>query len=144
MITVKTVLKNKGHQIWSVEPESSVYEAIELMDRKGIGALLVREQANKLVGIITERDYLRKVILQGRSSKTTPVKDIMTGRVIGVGPEWTVDECMALMSQKHVRHLPVVDNNKLIGIVSIGDVVNGVINDKSVAIDHLERYILGL
>jgi len=143
MRTAKELLDSKGHYVWSVKPNALVYEAIELMDKKGVGALLVLEGA-KLVGMITERDYARKVILQGKSSKSTPVSEIMTRNVIYVTPEQTVEECMALMTQKHIRHLPVLDGEKLTGIISIGDVVRATLEEKEFLIEQMTKYISGM
>lgn len=140
--TVSGLLTEKGHQIWSVEPETVVFEAIRLMTEKGIGAVIVCE-GDRLAGIMTERDYMRKVILEGRSSKDTPVRDIMTKQVVCIPPDITVEECMALMTERRIRHLPVLRHGKLNGIVSIGDVVKAVIANKHVMIDQLERYIMG-
>ena len=142
MDTVKQLLKTKGQQIWSITPDASVYEAIEQMNDHGVGALLVMEN-EKLIGVISERDYARKTILKGRSSKTTPVRDIMTRKVIYISPKQTLEECMALMTDKRVRHLPVFVGEKLIGIISIGDVLKAIITDKKFIIDQLESYITG-
>ena len=142
MATVAQLLQAKGSDVWSIPPDASVYEAIELMAEKGVGALLVVEGA-KLVGIISERDYARKVILQGKASRDTPVRAIMTGRVHYVGPEQTVEECMALMTARRIRHLPVLAENRLAGVVSIGDLVKAVISDQEIRIQQLESYIAG-
>ena len=142
MQTVKQILKEKGNHIWSIGPEELVFSAVKRMDEKGIGALLVLEN-DRLVGIVSERDYARKVILRNKASKETPVRDIMSTRVIYVSPDYTAEECMALMTKHHVRHLPVMDDGDLIGLVSIGDVVRAMINDKDFIIDQLERYITG-
>lgn len=136
------ILDHKGRDIYSVPPDSTVYEAIALMSEKNIGALLVLG-GGEIAGIITERDYRNKVILQGRSSKTTPVRDIMTENVNYVTSKQTVKECMALMTSKKFRHCPVVDDGKLVGIVSIGDLVNAVITEQKVEIDYLKNYITG-
>jgi CBS domain-containing protein len=140
MKRVREILEVKGHHIWSVEPETSVYDAIKIMADKGIGALLVI-QDGKLVGLISERDYARKVILQGRASKTTPVSEIMTARVIYAQPEQNVEECMALMTEKRIRHLPVMDGDQLVGIISIGDLVKSIIVEQKFIIEQLEKYI---
>ncbi|MFQ5960353.1 MAG: CBS domain-containing protein [Candidatus Methylomirabilales bacterium] len=142
MRTVKHLLQDKEHGTWSTTPDSLVYDALKLMAEKGVGALLVLE-AGKLVGIISERDYARKVILQGKSSLDTPVREIMTENVICVRPEQTIEECMALMTDKRIRHLPVVVNDQVIGVVSIGDVVKAEIADKDFLIKQLQNYITG-
>ena len=126
MASVGQLLRSKGNAVWSVTPDTTVYDAIKLMAQKEVGALLVLE-GDKLVGILSERDYARKVILRGRSSKHTPVRDIMTERVLYVRPEQTIEECMALMTAKRVRHLPVCEDDHVIGVVSIGDLVKSVI-----------------
>lgn len=140
MKRVRDILAVKGRDVWSVEPDTSVYDAIKLMADKGIGALLVIHNT-KVVGIISERDYARKVILQGRASKTTPVSKIMTSRVIYAHPEQNVEECMALMTEKRIRHLPVMDEGQLIGIISIGDLVKSIIVEQKFIIEQLEKYI---
>jgi CBS domain-containing protein len=140
MKRVSDILEAKGHQVWSVEPDTSVYDAIKLMADKEIGALLVI-QNRKLVGLISERDYARKVILQGRASKTTPVSEIMTSRVIYAQPDQNVEECMALMTEKRIRHLPVMDRDQLVGIISIGDLVKSIIVEQKFIIEQLEKYI---
>ena len=142
MKTVGQLLDQKGHQIYSVDPDAPVFEAIKLMQEHGVGALLVMKN-RRLVGIISERDYARKVILKGRSSKTTPIRDIMTAPVVCIGPERSIEECMALMTDKRVRHLPVLKGMELVGIVSIGDVVKATIAEQKFLIDQLERYITG-
>ena len=142
MKTVKDLLAVKGSQVWSIAPDATVFEALRLMAEKEIGALLVLE-AGKLVGIISERDYARKVILKGKSSKDTPVKEIMTTKVLYVRPDQTIEECMALMTDKRVRHLPVLDGEQLVGIISIGDVVKALIDEKDFIIQQLEQYITG-
>jgi len=142
MITVRQLLEGKGYDVWSITPGASVYDALALMADKGIGALLVLE-GERLVGLISERDYARKVILKGKSSMETPVREIMTERVIWVGPEQTNEECMALMTAKHIRHLPVLAEDQVIGIISIGDVVKAIISEQEFLIEQLERYIVG-
>jgi CBS domain-containing protein len=143
MKTVRNLLDEKGHEIFSVRPDDSVYSAIEMMATKGIGAVLVMDDAG-LKGILSERDYARKVILQGRTSRETQVKDIMTTRVICVDPGRSVEDVMALMTEKRIRHLPVIVDGDVDGVISIGDVVRGVIADKEFHIEQLERYIQGV
>ena len=142
MHTVRHLLQDKGNQVWSIAPLATVYEALELMAKKNVGALLVIENGN-VVGMFTERDYARKVILQGRSSKTTSVGELMTADVLYVSPDDTTENCMAIMTDKHLRHLPVMENGQLAGIVSIGDVVKAIISDREFTIRELERYITG-
>jgi len=133
---IKDLLKVKNKNIWTIEPGATVYDAILEMANKQIGALVVSED-KKVIGIITERDYARKVILQDKSSKDTLVREIMTERVIYVKPDQKIEECMALMTKKHIRHLPVLDGEKLAGMISIGDVVKAVISEKEFLIDQL-------
>jgi CBS domain-containing protein len=142
MYTVRQLLQVKGNHVWSISPSATVYEALELMARNNIGALLVLE-GDKLVGIFTERDYARKVVLQGRSSRTTRIAELMTRDVLYIGPDDTIENCMALMTDKRTRHLPVIEDGKLIGIISIGDVVKEIISDREFTIHELERYITG-
>ncbi len=142
MITVKDILDQKGHAAWTIGPGAKVYEALELMAREGLGALIVVEK-DEIVGIISERDYARKIILMGRQSQDTPVREIMTKEVYGVRYETTAEECMALMTDKRIRHLPVCREGRLAGVVSIGDVVKAVITDQQVKIENLENYIMG-
>lgn len=142
MKSVQDILKNKGQDVWSVRPDETVFDSLKVMAKKGVGALLVMD-GEKLVGIVTERDYARKVILEGKSSQTSLVSDVMTRQVLCVSPEQTVDECMALMTDKRARHLPVLDDQKVVGIVSIGDLVKATINEQQVLIDHLQHYISG-
>ena len=138
--TIGSILRTKGQAIWSIEPETTVYDAIALMAEKGIGAVLVISQ-DRLHGIVSERDYARKVILQGRSSKETRVEEIMTRDLVTVSHEDTVDECMRIMTHHRIRHLPVLSRGKLLGIVSIGDLVSAVIADQARTIDQLHTYI---
>ena len=128
MKTVKDILKDPGREIWSVSPMTTAYEALEVMAEKDIGALLVFEN-EELVGIFSERDYARKVVLKGKASKDTPVSELMARQVFYVKPENTLNECMALMTLKHIRHLPVFDNNRVTGIITIGDVVKEIVSD---------------
>ena len=136
------LLNDKGRKIYSVSPETMVYDAIKLMNEAKVGALLVIED-NKLVGIISERDYARRVILENRSSHETPVKDIMTPDVITVAPGQSVEDCMKLMSENHIRHLPVAENGQVIGVISTMDVVSSIISERESVINHLENYISG-
>jgi CBS domain-containing protein len=138
--TVDSVLKRKGSEVWAVTPDHTVYEAIERMADKAVGALLVVAES-KLVGVISERDYARKVILKGRSSKTTLVKEIMTSPVIFVTSDRTVDECMDIMTRNRIRHLPIMQNEKIIGVVSIGDLVKWVVSEQEETIEQLHNYI---
>lgn len=139
-ITIAEVLDKKGRTVWTISPSSPVYDVLKLMADKDIGAVVVAE-GGKVVGVFSERDYARKVVLQGRWSKDTPVADIMTTSVHHVPPWRTIDECMAIMTEKHVRHLPVLDNGNLVGIITIGDVVKAVISQQAIAIRELEAYV---
>ncbi len=142
MKNVAHVLKQKGDRVWSIGPDAMVYQALTLMAEKDIGALLVME-GDALVGLISERDYARKVILRGKSSLRTPVRDIMTAGVLCVHPEQSVEECMALMTQHRVRHLPVLAGGRVAGLVSIGDLVKSSLEEKEFMIQQLESYITG-
>jgi CBS domain-containing protein len=137
---MKQLLKEKGHDVWSIGPEASAYDAIEMMAEKEVGALVVTD-GDSLVGVFSERDYARKVALQGRSSRDTKIKEIMTTRVAYARPEQTVEECMALMTDKRIRHLPVMDGDKLLGVISIGDLVKSIIEEQQHVIEQLEQYI---
>ena len=142
MRLVKHLLEGKGPAIYAVAPDAPVLEAIRLMADKYVGALLVMEGVN-LRGIVSERDYARKVILKGRSSKDTPVRDIMSAPVLTVGAHDTVNHCMKLVTDKRVRHLPVVENGMVVGVLSIGDLVKAVIEDQAEELEHMQRYIAG-
>jgi len=141
-MTIKQLLDRKGRGVYTIGPEESVYEAIRRMAEKGIGALVVTE-GEEPVGILTERDYARKVILKGRSSKETAVREIMSSPVIFIRPEQTIEEAMAIMTEKKIRHLPVLEDGKLAGIISIGDVVKAIIENQKFMIDQLTSYIHG-
>lgn len=140
MITVEKMLQDKGNSIWSIGPDETVYAAIEKMDEKSVGALAVTLD-DELIGILSERDYARKIVLKDRSSKTTKVKEIMTKRVFHTFPEQTIEECMAIMTNHHIRHLPVLSNNRLVGIISLGDVVKEIISEQQFKIEQLENTI---
>lgn len=140
--TIRQLLDSKGHSVSTIGPDDSVYEALKLMADEEIGALVVLDD-DRLVGLISERDYARNVALKGRMSRETPVRDIMTSRVVCVRPEQTVEECMALITDKRVRHLPVLEENSLVGIISIGDLVKAIIAEQQFVIEQLEHYISG-
>jgi len=142
MRNVRHLLEAKAPEIFAIGPDAPVIDAVRLMAEKHIGALLVIE-AGRLVGILSERDYARKIVLQGRSSKTTPVRDIMTSEVISVGLEDTTEHCMQLVTHRRIRHLPVMSGGEVLGVVSIGDLVKAVIEDQQVEIDQLQGYIVG-
>ncbi len=142
MKSARQLLDAKGSDVWSVHPDAAVYDAIEMMADKGVGALMVLD-GGALVGVISERDYARKVILRGRSSKDTAVKEIMTARVIYARPDQTVEDCMGLMTDKRIRHLPIVDGEELLGVVSIGDLVKSMLAEQQFVIQQLEQYISG-
>lgn len=141
MVTVRRLLELKKKGYWTIEPETTAYEALEIMADKDVGALMVIGEDMKLLGIFTERDYSRKVVLKGRSSKATAVSELMTQHVHCVSPEDTTENCMAIMNDKRVRHLPVIEDGKLAGLVSIRDVVNMIIHEKETTIKDLEQYI---
>jgi CBS domain-containing protein len=143
MKTVKHILEAKGSEVHTIGPDDSVLDALERMAEREVGALVVTEASGQIVGLLSERDYARKVVLLGRLSKDTPARDIMTSEVVCVAPDQSTDTCMGLMTQKHIRHLPVVSEDRLVGIVSIGDVVKAVIDDQKFAIDELQHYIMG-
>ena len=142
MIRVRKLLETKGRQIWSTTPDASVYDALTVMAEKRVGALVVLE-GDKLCGVFSERDYARKVILQGKSSKETAVADVMSSKVFYISPDQQIDECMALMTDKSIRHLPVLDDGELVGVISIGDVVKATISQQEFIIDQLEHFITG-
>lgn len=142
MNTIRQLLDRKGYEVWSTSPEASVYDALLLLAEKNVGALLVLED-DKLAGIVSERDYARKVILKGKASMKTPVREIMTAEVVTVDPQSTVEEAMALMSEKRIRHLPVVEGTELVGVISIGDLVKSIIANQAFMINQLENYIAG-
>ena len=140
MKSIGDILDKKGRYVWSVRPDDTVYDSVKLMADKGIGGVVVMD-GDRLVGIITERDYTRKIIIEDRSSKTSKVAEIMTGQVVWVTEAQTVDECMALMIEKKLRHLPVLKDDTVIGVVSIRDLVQSVVKEQKVLIDHLQNYI---
>lgn len=140
--TIREILTHKGGTTYTVSPDTTVFEAIHMMADKNVGALLVTRD-NKLAGIITERDYTRKVALKGRSSKGTRVNEILSGQVVSVTPDHTVDQCLRLMTEHRVRHLPVLEGQQILGVVSIGDLVNWVISAQNSTIHQLETYITG-
>jgi CBS domain-containing protein len=140
MTTVQRLLEHKGHTVWSIPPDASVFEAVQLMADKRVGALMVVDR-NELIGVISERDYAREIVLKDRVSRDTLVSAIMTQRVLYVRPQQTLDECMALMTEKHLRHLPVLDNGRLVGVISMRDVVKDLIAEKEFLIEQMENYI---
>ena len=140
--TINEILNHKGAAIWRISPEATVFEAIQMMADKNIGALLVTDQG-KLVGILSERDYTRKIALKGKSSKQTAVKEILSGNVVRASPSHTVEECMRLMTTHRVRHLPVLEGDKIVGVISIGDLVNWIISAQTTTIHQLQTYISG-
>ena len=141
--TIHSILREKGSQVWSLPPQATVYEAIAQMADKGVGALTVVAEGQKLVGVISERDYARKVFLKGRSSKETLVREIMSSPVITATSDYTVDDCMRIMTEYHIRHLPVVEGERLVGMISIGDVVKAIITAQEETITQLSNYIGG-
>jgi CBS domain-containing protein len=145
MKSLREILKTKTKEVWSILPYATVFDALKLMGEKKIGALMVIDDKGKVAGIISERDYARKVILKGKASKDTKVEEIMTpaSEMFAVKPENSVEECMILMTGKHVRHLPVFEKDKFIGVVSIGDVVKSIISEQEALIEHLSGYIAG-
>jgi CBS domain-containing protein len=142
MITVKQMLEEKGNAVWTIAPDAKVFDALKLMAEKEVGALIVLEKG-AVAGILSERDYARKIALKGRLSQDTLVREIMTLQVYGVHPSSSSEECMALMTDKRIRHLPVIEKDKLVGVISIGDVVKSIISQQKVTIQHLENYIMG-
>lgn len=138
MTTIRQLLDEKGSDVWAIDPDDSVFNAVTEMSLKDVGGLLVME-GEKIVGIITERDYARNVILKDKKSPETPVRDIMTGNVTCATPEQTISECLEIMTEKRVRHLPVVDNDRLVGMVSIGDLVKRIISDQKTTIEELQN-----
>ena len=140
--TIGEILNHKGSQVWTISPDATVFDAIQLMADKNIGALLVTE-GERLVGIVTERDYTRKVALKGKVSKQTAVREILSGQFIQVQPDHTVEECMRLMTDHRVRHLPVLEGERIVGMISIGDLVNWIISAQHSTIQQLQTYISG-
>lgn len=143
MRTVRDLLNTKGRQVHTIGADAAVFDALKLMADRNIGAVLVVDREDRLVGIMSERDYARKVVLHGHSSRETPVSAIMTGSVICIPAETTIDECMGLMTLRHVRHLPVTENERPVGIVSIGDIGRAMIENQGFTISQLEQYIAG-
>jgi CBS domain-containing protein len=141
--TISEILNSKGSSAWSISPDATVFEAIQMMADKNVGALLVIEN-DKLVGIISERDYTRKIVIKGKASKSTAVKEILSSHVIHVTPAHTVQECLRLMTDHHFRHLPVLEGDRIAGIVSIGDLVNWIISAQTSTISQLQTYITGV
>lgn len=139
---VRNILQKKGNTIYSIDPDSTVYNALELMMEKNLGVLLVIANG-KFTGMFSERDYARKVILKGKASKETPIREVMTEHPVTVTPDTTVEECMKLMTSKYIRHLPVLENSELVGLISIGDLVRFIIEEQQVIIEDLEHYITG-
>lgn len=142
MTTIAQLLKTKGHEIWSVKPTDTVLDAITAMASKGVGALLVME-GEQLAGIFSERDYARKIVLEGKSSRDTTVADIMTRDVVHARPDQSIEECMGMMTEQHFRHLPILDEGKVAGVISLGDLVKVIIVEQKELIKQLEQYISG-
>ncbi len=142
MGTVRDILRTKGNARWSTTPDSTVYEALQQMAEKNVGALLVLE-SRRLAGIFSERDYARKVILKAKSPTDTLIREVMTDQLITVTPDQSIEACMELMTEKHIRHLPVLEGSEIAGVISIGDVVKSIIEQQSATINHLEGYITG-
>lgn len=142
MKSVKDILRIKGSQVWSVHPNATLFEALRIMSEQNVGALVVLEGEN-LVGVISERDYARKIILKGKTSRETRVREVMSENPICVDPDTEVEICMAIMTDRRVRHLPVLDRGRLVGVISIGDVVKAVLSEKEFLIEQLEKYIRG-
>lgn len=142
MTTVREILQSKSPEVWHIGPDDTVFQALERMAEKDVGALLVLEN-ERAVGLFSERDYARNLVLRGKSSKDTPVRELMSSPVLYVRPEQSIEDCMSLMTRKRVRHLPVFEGKELVGIVTIGDVVRRLISEKDDTIDHLENYITG-
>jgi len=140
--TISTILHHKGSTVWTISAKATVFEAIQLLAEKNIGALPVME-GDRLIGIFSERDYTRKIALEGKSSKTTPLREIISTAVIAVTPHHTIEEAMRLMTEKRIRHLPVMDGDKMVGFVSIGDMVNWIISAQSATIDQMKSYLAG-
>lgn len=141
-VTVETLLNTKGRTVWSVAPDATVFAAVQEMAARNVGSLLVME-GSRLVGIVSERDYARKIVLHGKNSRTTPVSEILTPAVHHVTPHSTLGECMALMTDKRIRHLPVLDQGTVVGVISIGDLVNWIMRAQAATIDQLQSYIAG-
>jgi len=142
MKSVRDILKLKGNEVWCVEPDATVFQALQRMAEKEVGALVVTE-GTQVVGLISEREYARKIVLLGRTSPTTLVREIMTSPVVYIHLDQPIEECMALMTEKRTRHLPVIENGKLVGMISIGDIVKSIIADQQFMIEQLVRYISG-
>jgi CBS domain-containing protein len=143
MRTVHDILQTKGAEVWSVTPDTTVYDALRLMAEKNIGAVLVFDETSRVAGVFSERDHARRVALEGRTPRDTLVGDIMSERVFGVHPDQTVEDCMSIMTERHIRHLPVVDADGVVGVVSIGDVVKAMLSHQEFMIEQLEAYITG-
>lgn len=141
MKTVKQLLSNKPNLLWFIPPDATTYDAIKMLAEKSVGALPVM-QGDKLIGMFSERDYARKVVLKGKSSVDTPVSDVMSTQVVCVRPEQTNEDCMALMTDKRIRHLPVIENERVVGVISIGDLVKDIISEQKFVIEQLEHYIM--